>query len=201
MITQDSYRQRRETLMGKLKDSQGIVFLKGNSIIERNPDIEYAFRQNSSFKYFTGIDIPNMAMILDPREGKYILFGRETSFKERIWVGEQPSLEEIRQTYGADSIYPISSLDEFFERYMESSDILSLPSKDIPKEYCSNLLCDAVLNMRLVKSPEEISCIEKALEITAESHEAIMRATKSGMYEYNMKAIADYIYTNHNIFE
>ena len=49
--------------------------------------------------------------------------------------------------------------------------------------------------MRWVKSPYEIELIRKSSEIGAEGVKEAMKGTRSGMYEYELEAVARYVYT------
>ena len=66
MITQEEYKSRRAKLMDSVND--GVIYLKGNDEIQRNPDVPYEFRQNSHFRYLTGINIPGVSMMLIPKD-------------------------------------------------------------------------------------------------------------------------------------
>ncbi len=49
--------------------------------------------------------------------------------------------------------------------------------------------------MRMVKKPEEIEMIKKAVDITVKAHRQIMMSCEPGMYEYEIQAIAEYVFT------
>jgi Xaa-Pro aminopeptidase len=58
---------------------------------------------------------------------------------------------------------------------------------------------DPILDaMRLVKSPREIALIREATRIAGLGIMEAMRSAQPGMYEYELEAIADYVFKKHN---
>jgi Xaa-Pro aminopeptidase len=58
---------------------------------------------------------------------------------------------------------------------------------------------DPILDaMRLVKSPREIALIREATRISGLGIMEAMRSAQPGMYEYELEAIADYVFKKHN---
>lgn len=195
MITQDAYRERRERLMERFGD-RDVIFLRGNSAVRRNADIEYRFRQDSNVRYLTGIDFPDAALLLIPWEKKFILFAKEYSAAEQVWTGKTPSLEELRGQFGADEAYHISEAREVVGRYRQAA-IHSLKGLSSPFCYRRKELAGALAGMRLVKSPEEIEEMESALETTARAFEGIMRQAKQGVNEQELEAVVEFMWRAH----
>lgn len=54
---------------------------------------------------------------------------------------------------------------------------------------CSSLIWD----LRIIKSPAEIALLRKVGQIGVEAHKAMMKATRPGMYEYEVAAVFDYM--------
>lgn len=52
--------------------------------------------------------------------------------------------------------------------------------------------------LRLIKSPREIALIREATRISSMGILEAMRAAQPGMYEYELAAVSDYLYTKHN---
>jgi Xaa-Pro aminopeptidase len=58
---------------------------------------------------------------------------------------------------------------------------------------------DPILDaMRLIKSPREIALIREATRISGLGIMEAMRSAQPGMYEYELEAIADYVFKRHN---
>ncbi len=64
MFKTNTYRERRNRLKNELES--GIVLFLGNDLSPMNyPENTYPFRQDSTFLYFLGIDLPGLAAIID----------------------------------------------------------------------------------------------------------------------------------------
>src|SRR5437764_1008024 len=106
------YTQRRQQLQSKL--SNGLVLLLGNEDSSMNyKDNCYPFRQDSTFLYYIGIDLPGLAVIFDLDENREILFGENASIDDIIWTGPQPLVQELAETIGiaaSDNLGALASL-------------------------------------------------------------------------------------------
>ena len=58
-----------------------------------------------------------------------------------------------------------------------------------------DLILDA---MRLIKSPREIALVREATRIAGLAQMEVMRSAQAGMYEYELEAVADYVFKAHN---
>jgi Xaa-Pro aminopeptidase len=59
-------------------------------------------------------------------------------------------------------------------------------------------LDDVLDEMRMIKSPREITLERQSSHIAALAHMEAMRSAEPGMYEYEIEAIGDYIFKSHN---
>ena len=92
MFSTEVYTARRERL--KKDITSGILLFLGNEQSPINyPDNYYAFRQDSSFLYFWGLDLPGLAAIIDIEADRDILFGRDLTLDEKVWTGLHPTLK------------------------------------------------------------------------------------------------------------
>lgn len=62
------------------------------------------------------------------------------------------------------------------------------------KTTAARSLATIMRTLRAIKQPEEIDLISKAVSISAEGHNAVMRAVKPGMTEYQAQAIMEYYF-------
>ena len=74
-------------------------------------DNTYPFRQDSTFLYYTGIDRPHLALLIDPEDGAVTLYGEESTLDHIIWMGPQPSLRELAESSGIEKIGAYRDLD------------------------------------------------------------------------------------------
>ena len=76
MFRPGTYVERREALKNNLRS--GIVLLPGNAESPMNYGANtYQFRQDSTFLYYFGIDLPGVAGIIDIEKEEETLFGDE----------------------------------------------------------------------------------------------------------------------------
>jgi len=93
MFPASTYIERRRRLKEDLKT--GVLLFLGNEQSPINcPDNGYAFRQDSSFLYFWGIDLPGLAAVIDIDQNRETVFGRELTLEDIIWGGPQTALKE-----------------------------------------------------------------------------------------------------------
>jgi len=199
MFNSDVYIERR----GRLKEQvqSGLILFLGN---EESPinyqDNQYPFRQDSSFLYFFGLDYPSLAAIIDTDSAKEIIFGDDLTVDDIIWTGPQPTLRERSQQAGVSETAGLDKLQSILKKAVQKDrEIHFLPQYrarnilkiaellDIPpiraKEYTSERLIRAVVAQRSIKSEQEISEIETALDISYEMQTAAMKMAKPGLYE------------------
>ncbi|MFC2102146.1 aminopeptidase P family protein [Bacteroidota bacterium] len=204
MFPAQTYIERRARLKQQL--SSGVVLLLGNEESPMNyADNGYRFRQDSSFLYFFGMDYPSLAAWIDLDTGEEILFGDNLSMDMIVWMGTQPTLEERAEKYGIHQVQPLDRLAEYIENarkksrtihflppYRPENKIKLLNLLGIHPDQCAEKasldLVRAVIAQREIKSEEEISEIEKAVNITAEMHFMAMRTARAGMSEAEVAA-------------
>ncbi|HSL89398.1 MAG TPA: aminopeptidase P N-terminal domain-containing protein, partial [Ignavibacteriaceae bacterium] len=83
MFDKNIYIKRREELKKKFKN--GLLLFPGNDEAPMNYAANtYHFRQDSSFLYYFGHDIPNMVGVIDVDEDKEYLFGYEFGVEDVV---------------------------------------------------------------------------------------------------------------------
>jgi len=96
------YKHRREQLLKKLpieSPEDRIVLCAGS---ERNQ--HGRFIQDSTFFYFTGIDEPDVVLVIDP-EGRDVLFVPRFEGRRALWMGSEITDKTPAFEYGVDRIY------------------------------------------------------------------------------------------------
>lgn len=204
MFSAATYIARRQRLKDDLKS--GIILFLGN---ERSPmnyaDNEYVFRQDSSFLYFWGIDLPGLAAIIDVDQNREIVFGRELTIEDIIWSGPRPPLQEHCLKCGVRDLAALAQLNStlneavrkgrpihFLPQYrpenlIKIQNLLGL-NISIVNYHTSPTLIKAVVAQRSVKTDEEIEQIEAALDAAHDMHTLAMSAAQPGMLEKEIVA-------------
>ena len=109
------YVSRRERLMKS--GLKGIALFIGNTESPMDyPANGYHFRQDSTFSYFFGLDIPDMAGIIDFDEGKQILFANDVDIEDIIWMGPQPAVKDLAAKVGIAETYPFAELETYLAK-------------------------------------------------------------------------------------
>lgn len=204
ILNKDVYINRRKALKSKV--ASGIILLLGNNEAPMNyKDNTYRFRQDSSFLYFFGLDVPGLSAIIDCDSGEEIIFGNELTMDDIIWTGLLPSVKEMAMEVGIDKCLDFNSIFEFLDKQQQLKiEIHFLPpyrydniiflhnALDISinqiQSKSSLSLVKAVISLRSYKDTFEILELHKAADITAQMHLTAMQLTKPGMKEYEIVA-------------
>lgn len=207
MFETSVYKNRRLHLKEKM--SGGVVLILGNGEAPANyKDNTYKFRQDSSFLYFFGLNLPGFAGVLDIDSGEEYIFGNDVDMDDIIWMGPQPSVKEMAARVGVDRTAPYARLTDYLkEAIAQGRRIHFLPPyrfrnmllieellgihHSLVKEYASLELIKAVVALRSVKEACEIEEITKACNIGYEMHTAAMRNCKPGVKEQYIAGILE----------
>jgi Xaa-Pro aminopeptidase len=211
MFEPNTYVERRNRLKKELKS--GILLYLGNDLSPMNyPENTYPFRQDSTFLYFWGIDLPGLAAIIDVDADREILFGGDPTLHDTVWTGSQPSLNHLCLKCGLKESAPPDQLQselkhavnigrnvQFLPQYRPENLIKIQTLLGITPSFVNHFVSKpfirAVVAQRSIKSREEVEQIEAALSITAEMHELAMKMSRPGVSEKEvvgtMKALAD----------
>ena len=199
MFETSVYKNRRARLKEKM--GHGLVLILGNEEAPANyPANTYKFRQDSSFIYFFGLNLPGFAGVLDIDSGEEYIFGNDVDIDDIIWMGPQPSVKELAEKVGVEQTAPFAKLTDCLKaaiaqgrrihflppyRYRNMlliEDLLGI-HHSLVKQYASLELIKAVVDLRSVKEACEIEEITKACNIGYEMHTTAMRNCKPGVKE------------------
>jgi Xaa-Pro aminopeptidase len=196
----------------------GIAIFPAAPTAIRNADVEHEYRQDTDFYYLTGFEEPNAVAVLAPDhpEHKFVLFVQPKDREREVWTGWRVGDERAKQEYGADVAFTIDKLDEELPKLAEKADRIyyrfgSDPTFD---ERLVGLMrrfqrqrqregtgptsvidpAELLHEMRLIKSPDELELLRRAIDITCEGHLAAIQALKPGSYEYEIEAIISYVF-------
>ncbi len=194
MFSSSTYIERRKALSGKL--SGGVVLLLGNGESPINYHANaYRFRQDSTFLYYFGLDLPDLAAIVDVDSGQATLFGDDFTVDDIIWMGPQPSVKELAEKAGVHLTCPRRSLAETVQGYVGKGRKVHTLRPYRAEGYgelreifgtvpdASVELIRAVVSMRDKKSAEEIAQIEYACDTAYKMHTTAMQMCREGVSE------------------
>lgn len=199
MFSPQTYTARRAALRTKI--GGGLVLLPGNMPSPNNyPNNTYYYRQDSTFLYYFGLDIPSLVGVLDADSGEEMLFGDDFTVEDIIWTGPQPTLHELGAQVGVAATFPMAELEKYLRKALQQgrrihylppyrgetklqlSELLGIAPSQLHDGKSVDLMF-AVAEMREVKSAEEIEEMERAFRIGYEMHTLAMKMCRPGVVE------------------
>ena len=199
MFSSETYVKRRQELLNKV--NSGIILLPGNEESPMNyTDNPYHFRQDSTFLYYFGLSRPGLVALLDTSNGNVSVYGDDFVVEDFVWMGEQPTINELAALCGVENTGSITDLYHRISQANKQNETIHwLPqyrSKNILKlmdmtglgvqeikTTASTELIMAVVSQRSYKAREEIVEIEKGIDSTVDMHIAAMKMVYPGMSE------------------
>ena len=200
MFSIETYVNRR-TELKKLAKS-GIILLFGNneSPVNYPNNGYYPFRQDSSFRYYFGLERDGLVGVIDIENDSEILIGDDIDIDDIIWYGSVNSVSDLAASCGMKKLAPMKQLQiicnealklkrpiHFLPPYRHDNklqifDLLGIhPNQQ--KESASVELIKAMVKMRSTKEQQEIDEIDQACSIGYKMHTTAMRLTKPGLTE------------------
>jgi Xaa-Pro aminopeptidase len=196
----------------------GIAVIPAAHEVIRNFDVPHEFRQDTSFWYLTGFHEPEAVAVIAPghEDGDYTLFVRPKDPDLELWTGIRAGTEGAKLDYAADQAHELSRFDEVLERMMHGREVLWYSTGNehyddriarivekarAHRERMGGTVPSTVRDvsvplgeMMLFKSPDEVSSLRQACELSAEGHMEAMRFAAPGMYEYQVQAALEYFW-------
>lgn len=199
MFSKETYIARRAELCRRI--GNGLILLPGNQNTPNNyPNNAYYFRQDSTFRYFFGLNVPAVAGLIDAQTGEAELFGDDFTVEDIIWTGPQPTLHDMGAEVGVEHTHPLNELADVLRRAIEHnrtvhylppyraetkiqlSELLGIDIKMLHARKSIDLMF-AVAEMREKKSAEEIEELERAFQIGYKMHTLAMKMCRPGVIE------------------
>lgn len=209
MFTSQVYENRRRELCRRV--GRGLILLPGND----DSPMSYAgntfdFRQDSTFLYYFGLDVPSLTGVIDAESGEATLYGNDTTIEELIWTGPMPSLRERGASVGVSDTRPLSQLPQRMEsarmagrtvHYLppyrgetsiKLSELLGVPVQALFAGKSADLLF-AVAEMREKKEACELEELDLAFNIGYTMHTVAMKMCRAGVCENEIIGTLDSI--------
>ena len=178
LFSKETYVERRRRLREMV--GNGLILIFGNNEAPMNyPANTYKFRQDSSFLYFFAQHRDGLVGAIDADTGTETLYGDEIDIEDIVWYGEVQSVGAMAAEVGVAQHEPMAQLAEVVEQTIKQGrrvhflppyrhdtqiqlmDLLHIhPSRQ--REAASLELIKAVVELRSVKSEEEIAELERA---------------------------------------
>lgn len=221
MLSQDFFKNNRIRLQ-KLAGN-GLIVITANGLMQRSGDTVYPFRQDSNFYYLTGLNEPDLLLVLDGKNGDEFHILPEKTDAEEVFGGSIDSriIAEISGVRKAMSYREgWAHLKQLQRSRKKIHTILAPPTKvthtdsfftngnrrrlieKLNRIKSTTTFLDIrteLTALRQIKQPEEIAAIKRAIIITAEGITQAKRRVKDGVTGYQLKAELDHIFSVHGV--
>lgn len=211
-MTPSFYENNRKTLMEKLEENSAVLLYSGVAPVKSNDQDMSPFSVNRNFYYMTGIDTPNVWLLMSkgPRGTAETVFIDEPDEFLIKWNGPMLTREEASRRSGLkeNNIKYMQDLDRYVASPLSGGvtdlyfafDRLSFraaPTRS--EEYARTIrekfpavsiksITKTISSLRAIKTPEEIECLRKAGDVTIEALKHMLRSARPGEYEYQWAA-------------
>ena len=213
------FSKNRDKLSKILKDNSLVVVFSADEY-PRNGDQFFKFRQDSTMFYLSGLNQKGCSLILYPsnseidnREFISVPFSTEIS---KLWNGYSYSLEDAAKISGVKNIIYNDAFEKQLDTLIEKCDNIYILRNEYPKfksevlnrnermgeelkkrypEKNFEMLAPNITQLRMVKEPEEIEIMQKAVDITKDAFFNVLKTLKVGLVEYEIEAEIIYSFT------
>jgi len=210
-ITNSEYSARREALAKRVQN--GIVVALGSPESEEDYIL---FNQNSPFKYLTGFNEPEAALVMVVNNGAItgtpILFVQASNPGREVWTGHRLGIGGVRNAYGLEGrdseslsavvdsllsrnsgavLHKIGNFNSNGPIITRDDQIISGLTKVRSGITVKNATAD-VSALRRIKTAAELDFIRRAVNVTVTAQKDAMRLIEPGMNEFEVQALIEY---------
>ncbi|MHC4823279.1 MAG: aminopeptidase P N-terminal domain-containing protein [Planctomycetota bacterium] len=215
------FRRHRRAFLDHMEDGDLAIF-QGASLMVRNHDVDFPFRQQSGFWYLTGCPEPEAALVLAKGIdgiGEETLFVLPRDPARETWTGRRLGPEGAMETLGFQDAHNHEDFEEVVHDALAKAKRVWCRLGEQPEldgfvlEGLAGLRKKARLGlappsalldpgpvldeMRLFKSEEELQLMRRAAAVSAEAHMLAMAQCNPGTYEYELEALLHYTFRRH----
>ena len=206
------YQGARERVAAQLPKGGAAVFFS-NDIYPTSADGTLPFKQASDIFYLTGVDQEETILVLFPSANqkgfREILFVRETNEHIAVWEGAKLNKRQATEQTGIANIQWVSEFEKVMRVVMNEAQILCLNdnahtratievetremrwNEKLRKDYPNHAVARVapiMHHVRAVKTQDEIDQLQRAINITRQGFERVMKMMKPGVMEYEIEA-------------
>jgi Xaa-Pro aminopeptidase len=207
-FTSDFFIGNRQRLR-KLFVGNAPIILSANGLMQRNNDQSFPFRQESNFWYLTGIDEPDIILVMDKDREYLILPARsdvqeifdDASSKEKL--AQKSGIEEVldqkagwkrleqkikRSKHAASLTPPPVFIDVYGFHTNPARALLHSRLKEVNGSLEMLDLREQFARMRMVKQPTELAATQTAIDLTVKTLKSVKRNMSKYKFEYEIEA-------------
>jgi len=201
----------RQNLRARIEGEMPII-VTAHGQLQRSGDTTFPFRQDSNFWYLTGIDLPDLILVMTPSTEYIIVPGRSASreaFDGAIDYEKLTDISGVDKIVDSDSGWEILraelmkqaqvALPEPAPTYIESHGLYTNPARarlvEMLREANEQLTIHDIrmdlTRLRMIKQPEELAALQQAIDITCQSLELITALDRLRTYVNEFEVEAD----------
>ncbi|SPO04591.1 probable Probable Xaa-Pro aminopeptidase PEPP [Cephalotrichum gorgonifer] len=179
-------------------EAEGVLYLEARmtKMIEDNDSPE-PFRQRRYFNYLTGCQLPDCYLTYDIPTSHSTLFIPPIDPDDVIWSGLPVSPAEALLKYDVDEVKFTTDLNPELARLSKKSGTLFAIAGQVSDHVALSgftnknldILKEAIEACRVVKDDYEIALIQKANDISAVAHTAVLEKVKSAKNEAELEGV------------
>ncbi|HVI60934.1 MAG TPA: Xaa-Pro aminopeptidase [Candidatus Saccharimonadales bacterium] len=181
------------------------IVMTANGLLQRGADSPFSFAQDANFWYLTGIDEPDVVLVMDRDKEYLIVPGRDENRQAFDGAVDSQSLSRrsgIQEIYDdregweqlegrlkkvkhVATLTPPPAYVEYYALYTNPARAALVARLKAGREDLALLdLTPHLIRMRMVKQPAELAAIQKAIDITAASLRQATRPAQLAKYAY-----------------
>lgn len=199
--------------LAELLKPKSLVVLNANDVLPTNADGTMPFKQNTDLFYLSGVDQEETVLVLFPEHPdpkfREVLFVRETNDHIAVWEGAKLTKEQAQAVSGIERIYWTHQFESIFRLMIFEAEHVYLNQNEHTRNDSSTQTRDAryvaqfkeryplhrlerlaplMHQLRAIKQPQEITLLNRAMDITKDGFERILKFVKPGVWEYEIEA-------------
>jgi Xaa-Pro aminopeptidase len=190
-----------------------IAIINSNDEVPSNGDALYKFEQSHDLYWLTGVEQEDTMLILfpdnpDPKYREVLVLVRPNELKEK-WDGHRLRKDEALAVSGIATVVWLDVLEGLLQPWIHEASNIYLNTNEnnrkssliATRDYryaqemrarypLHNYLRAAVIlkKLRAVKTPEEISVMQTAMDITEKAFRRLLQFIRPGVYEHEIQA-------------
>lgn len=208
MFPTDFFANNRAKLHEALPN-EPLIAVVANGLLQRGSDNGFPFYQDSNFWYLTGIDEPDMVLVMSP-QGDYLIVPNRSVTRQafdgvldQAMLGARAGIEDVvdetigwdrlirqlRKTHRLATPFPPDS-------YIEAHGLYANPARKRFVQRCRKVVMNLglydirpdIAGLRMIKQAPELKAIKQAIKITSETLKDIFKKLPEYEAEYQIEA-------------
>lgn len=204
--------QNRRRFMREMAPNTLAIF-HANDQMPRNGDQYFNFRQNSNLFYLSGLNQPEVVLVLYPdcnrEKFREVLFIKRSNEKISVWEGYKYTKEDARTISGVSNVLFTDDIPNILHELILSSEGIYLnvsendrfqpevPSRDsrhallYREKYPAHVFLRSqpiLKKLVMIKADLEIQLLRHSIDITDKAFRRVLNFVKPGVKEYEIEA-------------